>query len=392
MLAVTKSVHTALGRCDAWQLRLDKFSFKRSGDATAKTESLKTESLKDVLACYKERSIGHLGHACRSRHRFIEVLKCQHGTRFASVELYADSRLLLHLGRASVLENVGLCADRTTGLPLIPGTALKGVLSTWACWEANQKADGSFNEGAAFVQHRKQFSKDVARRMFGDDSQAGSEHAGDVVFVGGFPATPPNLGLDIVNPHHEPDGRAKTNLTPNVFLCVEPGNTKWHFVFYVRPGAQDAAKLLQAASDWLTEALTQLGIGAKTAAGYGRFRKPNETDKAAQAKEVEKAKANEDAAAEQAKVAAEKAKQQAAAQSSLISDYPNPATFRNKVIGNLNPGQLDRLQSEISVLQKPDNTPQCQELKRLLASKDYKDIRKRLRDKPWFPKEWLPPQ
>jgi hypothetical protein len=31
-------------------------------------------------------------------------------------------------------------------------------------------------------------------------------------------------------------------------------------------------------------------------------------------------------------------------------------------------------------------------LKKLLASRDYKDIRKRLRDKEWFPKDWLPPQ
>jgi hypothetical protein len=62
------------------------------------------------------------------------------------------------------------------------------------------------------------------------------------------------------------------------------------------------------------------------------------------------------------------------------------------VIAKLNPGQLDQLQAEISMLQKPENTSQCDELKKSLASKDHKDIRKRLRDKPWFPKEWLPPQ
>jgi CRISPR type III-B/RAMP module RAMP protein Cmr6 len=42
-----------------------------------------------------------------------------------------SNRLLLHLGRASVLENVGIYCERTTGLPLIPGTAVKGVLSTF---------------------------------------------------------------------------------------------------------------------------------------------------------------------------------------------------------------------------------------------------------------------
>ncbi len=385
MLAVTKPVQVALRNgCDAWQLLLDKMSFKRDGEADAKTKSLKA-----VQDCYAKRAVGQLVLACQSRQRFLDTLRQQHGSRFAVVELFANSRLLLHLGRASVLENVGICADRTTGLPVVPGTALKGVLSTWACWEANQRTDGMFNEGAEFVQQRQQFPTDLARRVFGDDAKEGSEISGDVVFVGGFPTTPPRLGLDIVNPHHEADGRDRANLTPNVFLCLEP-DTKWHFAVYVRPGAADAVRLLKATTDWLTEALTQLGIGAKTAAGYGRFRKPSPADHAAQEMEVLKVKAAAAAVAELAKVTSEKAKQDAAAQAMLSIDYPNPATFRNRVVDKLNPGQLDRLQPEILVLQKPANDQERQKLISLLASRDYKDIRKRLRDKPWFPVEWLP--
>src|SRR2546425_972388 len=73
------------------------------------------------------------------------------------------------------------------------------------CWEANQKPDESFNEGAAFIQQRKDFDS-LAQDVFGDDSKEGSEHSGQVIFVGGFPVDPPNLGLDIVNPHHEANG------------------------------------------------------------------------------------------------------------------------------------------------------------------------------------------
>jgi CRISPR-associated protein Cmr6 len=385
MLAVTKAVDSALKKsCDAWHLRLDKLSFERSVDASAKTATLKA-----VQACYKERSIGHLAHVCSSRLRLLDGLRHQHGARFAIVSLFAESRLLLHLGRASVLENVGLYADRTTGLPLIPGTAFKGIVSTWACWEANQKSDGSFAEGAAFLQQRKRFPGDLARRIFGDDSKEGSEHAGDVVFVGGYPASPPNLGLDIVNPHYEPNGRDKTNLSPNAFLCVEPG-TLWHFAFYVRPGAPDAVKVLQTTADWLTQALTQLGIGAKTSAGYGRFRQPNEADRAAQKKREEETSAAQTTAVEQAKVAAEKARQQAAAQAAMNSDYPNDATFKNRVLDVLNPSQLQCLEHEVALLQKPENEPRREQLKKLLAAKEYRDIRKRLREKDWFPKEWLP--
>jgi len=196
-----------------------------------------------------------------------------------------------------------------------------------------------------------------------------------MVFVGGFPDAPPKLVLDIVNPHHEQDGRDKINLSPNTFLCIEPG-TIWHFVFYVRPGATDADEILEAATNWLTDALTQLGIGAKTASGYGRFRKPSQADLTALAKEAKDLEAA--------------AKQQDKAQEMLKKDYANEKTFRSCVTNNLNPGQLKQLQQQIALLQKPANAEWCNKLKQLLASKEYKDIRNRLRDESWFPKEWLP--
>ena len=357
-------------------MRLDKFSFQREGDAAAKTDSLK-----QVCECYTERSTPHLIGVCRSRQRLLAALKRQHESRFAMVELILESKLLLHLGRANVLENVGIYANRTTGLPLIPGTALKGMLSTWACWEANQQPDGSFNQGNAFVQERKAFAG-LAQRVFGDDSTDGSRCSGDVIFVGGFPFTPPKLGLDIVNPHHETNGDVKKNLTPNAFLCVEPG-TKWHFAYFVRPGVEDTAKLLKATSNWLTQALTQLGIGAKTAAGYGRFRPLSQRDLAAQEQEADKTRAVEAVAAAQAKVAEQVAKQQAAAQTALKSDYPNEATYKNAVLHLADaPGQWGSLQREIEKLKKPENAAWLARFKKDTANRPYR----KLRGQPWYPK------
>jgi CRISPR type III-B/RAMP module RAMP protein Cmr6 len=326
---------------------------------------------------------------------WLDALKRQHGDRFGEVTLVLESRLLLHLGRANVLENVGLYCDRTTGLPLIPGTALKGILSTWACWAEHFNAsDKSFREFTQDSTRRRNFANAeaaLARRILGDDSPTGSEHAGDIIFVGGFPTTPPTLGLDIVNPHHRSDGSVESRLTPNAFLCLEPG-ALWRFAFFVRPGAPEAAALLDRTTTWLVDALTQTGIGAKTAAGYGRFRQPNAQDVAAQEKQAAEARAAEAAAAEAARLAAEKAKQHAAAQAAMASDYPQEATFKNRVLAKLNPGQLEQLRSEVAPLQQPANAPWLAKLKQTLASKDYKDIRRRLRDKDWFPKDWLPPQ
>jgi len=342
-------------------------------------------------------SDGRLGEHCRRNLTWLDRLQRQLAEeRFGIVELVAESRLLLHLGRANVLENVGLSAERTTGLPIIPGTALKGVVSTWACWAEHFKpADGSFREFSKDSTQRRNFTAaeaKLAQHILGDDTATGSEHAGEVIFVGGFPVRPPSLGLDIVNPHHESqDGRDKTKLTPNAFLCVEPG-TLWRFAFYVRPGARDATALLTQTKTWIEEALIQIGIGAKTAAGYGRFRKPIDTDRAEEEQHEARAAAAKVAAAKKAEANAEKVRQQAAAQAALKSDYSNDATFKNRVLHKLEPGQLEQLRPEIVLLQKPENESRRSELKKMLASRDYREIRKRLREKDWFPKDWLPPQ
>lgn len=382
MLAVTPPVAAALTkRCDSWHLRLDKMSFERGGNPEAKTRALQ-----DVARTYASQA-GSLEVVAKARLHWLKALQLQLGDRFRTVALTLESRLLLHLGRANVLENVGLYAERTTGLPIIPGTALKGVVSTWACWEANQKSDGSFNEGAAFLSQRR----DLARRILGDDDPGGSAHAGDIIFLGGFPTTPPKLGLDIVNPHHRSDGSVETRLTPSAFLCVEPG-TLWRVAFFVRPGVLDAAALVTQTQAWIEEALTQSGIGAKTAAGYGRFRRPTEADVAARKQQEAQAAAAQATAARQAEAEAAKAKQHAAAHAVLQSDYSNDLSFKNRVLDKLNPGQLDQLRLEVELLKKPGNASRREQLQAALASKDGKDIRKRLRGKDWFPQDWLPAQ
>lgn len=331
------------------------------------------------------------------------------------VTLAADSRLLLHLGRASVLENVGLYADRATGLPMIPGTALKGIVSTWACWEVNQNLNGSFREAHSFNTLRREFPCELALQILGDDSPGCSNRAGDVIFVGGFPCSPPALGLDIVNPHCEADGSMKTRLTPNPFLCIEPGaesipepsgrqpdpqmgdsapspGTLWRFAFCVRFGAANATELIATTARWIEEALTQLGLGAKTASGYGRFRRPTSADLTAETARGEKGRTAAAAAAAEAKAAAEKAALRAASQSALQTDYPNEPTFKRVVLDALNPAELHRLETEVPKLQKPQNEALRRRLVSVLAAKAYKDVRKRLREKSWFPKDWLPPQ
>ncbi|MCI0536091.1 MAG: type III-B CRISPR module RAMP protein Cmr6 [Verrucomicrobiales bacterium] len=333
------------------------------------------------------RSSELLAEDCRRKQAWLGRIEAQVGqARFRRVALVNESALLLHLGRPSALENVGLFCDRSTGLLIIPGTAAKGVLSAWACWAANESK--LYAENLQLDETRR----DLARRILGDNSgQKGQATSGEVIVLGGFPTAPPVVGLDIVNPHHDAQGRNKEKLTPNAFLSVEPG-TIWQFCFMVRAGLSEPKRLLDQTETWLREALTQVGIGAKTAAGYGRFREPSLADLAREEQQRNDAAAAALKTADEAKKQADRTTQQKKVQAAMKSDYPTNAHYKNRVLDKLNPGAVNQLETEVAVLRKEENKARLEELKKLLSSKDYKDVRKRLREKSWFPQGWLPPQ
>ncbi len=374
-LAAQPAIPPQLPQCSSWSLQLDKFSFRRNGGAEAKTEALKS-----VIKTY-QRSKAQLEKAAQNRQAWLKRLATQHGPRLRMVRLYSTSPLILHLGRANVLENVGLYSERTTGLPHIPGTAVKGVLSTWACWEANQNDDGSFPVVESWMVQRSEFPMEHARRIFGSDEETGSESAGEVSFLGAWPAAVPSLALDIVNPHHEEkmvrgtlERKDKERLTPSVFLSLESGPA-WDFVFLARPNVSDAVDLLNVTETWLRESLSQVGLGAKTAAGYGRFSDKPSSFTAASTKAVSAA----DVAL------------QAQGAAILASDY-NEVIFKNTVLGKLTPNLLEQLKNEIPKLQKPENAAWLEKLKQQFIGKEARDLRKRLKEKAWFPQDWLPTQ
>src|SRR5437588_390871 len=116
----TKDVLAAMQarkKCDSWTLRLDKLSFPEQT-----TGSWKKPALDDAVREFKPLP---------DSVQWLEFLKTQNGDRYSELRMVNTSRLAVALGRASVLENVGLAANRITGLPLIPGSAVKGLVSTW---------------------------------------------------------------------------------------------------------------------------------------------------------------------------------------------------------------------------------------------------------------------
>jgi CRISPR type III-B/RAMP module RAMP protein Cmr6 len=270
---------TAAQNAKSWHLALDKFPFNLARKETPslakpdernKEQSVKAVRLEEIRKLYTSAK-HELQQAVEHRQRFLAQLARQKGPRFHRVPLVNFARLLLHLGRSSVLENVGIYCDRTTGLPVIPGTAVKGVVSTWACWEGNLSRD-------AFSTQRSALGANLVAVLGANPTQdvGASDSAGGVVFLGAFPQTLPGLELDIVTPHPQ-EGRGR--ITPSPFLAIKP-NTHWDFALLAAPrvSLETAPDVLKTAACWLTECLTQIGLGAKTASGYGGFRELTDTE------------------------------------------------------------------------------------------------------------------
>ncbi len=107
------------------------------------------------------------------------------------------------------------------------------------------------------------------RQIFGSQ-----ECRGEVCFYDAFPQVQGQLfELDIINVHYQqyysdPEHNPPADYyspVPNYFLTVAPGVT-----FQLLLTSQDK-ELLEIAGQWLTRALGEFGLGAKTALGYGEM-------------------------------------------------------------------------------------------------------------------------
>jgi CRISPR-associated protein Cmr6 len=173
-----------------------------------------------------------------------------------------ESRLVTGLGGGGPLE-VGFRFDRL-GLPILPGSGVKGIARAYA----------------ELVEKRDETDPDFLA-VFGRAPKVGETQevaqAGELVFFDAIPVEGLRLEIDVMTPH-SPDyyqGKAPPtpwqNPVPITFLTVAPGTT---FVFAVglRLGVSDPGRRLRAlAEGWLRGGLAELGFGAKTTSGYGRF-------------------------------------------------------------------------------------------------------------------------
>ena len=243
--------------------------------------------------------------ACRAAQASQEKLLSAIGwMKECSFSAVTAERLIIGLGTDHVAET-GLLLHHVYGLPYIPGSALKGITRAWAIaeWICNpcndfndlsrfdrlmeaqqigpllQKkwADLQPEEQGALIQASKLKKDDpglkgnqiedalprlvMARAIFGNPDQEGR-----VIFMDAFP-TEGRIARDIMTPHHNSHAWPSDTALPTIlpFAVISTGAP---FVF--RLASTDNGQLVMA-KEWVINALTNMGVGAKTSVGFGRF-------------------------------------------------------------------------------------------------------------------------
>jgi CRISPR type III-B/RAMP module RAMP protein Cmr6 len=192
-----------------------------------------------------------------------------------------------------VLENAGLCIHPHFNAPYIPGSAIKGCArhAAWQAWNEAEEGDAKIAAAKEVAEifgfptgdSKPKKEEDVdPNRVYLDEYlkdkceyKEGDSHSGKVAFLAAVPETTAKLVVDIVNCHHKdyyagketkPYATDDETPIPNFFPAVDAGVS---FKFTIVPiGVHN---LTERALHWLKIGLSQNGIGAKTAAGYGWF-------------------------------------------------------------------------------------------------------------------------
>lgn len=249
-----------------------------------------------------------------NQQRWGEMIRNSDGMAFT---LTTIERLVAGLGASHVLET-GLTLDRNTGLPYLPGSTVKGLARAWGLVEIasqlgisldevvidgkdekkpllNVLAETIISEPAETLfqslQTLRPISKDAEayvqwfRFIFGWQGEAGAVCFLDAIYAD---EQAPRYAADVMTPHYvnyytENGGKPPAeddNPNPVSFIAVDRGHT---FAFGLIPrrsafvpfdGEDRKAKIataLDVAADWLVRGLSQMGVGSKTAAGYGFF-------------------------------------------------------------------------------------------------------------------------
>lgn len=183
-----------------------------------------------------------------------------------SIRAVLAARLITGIGETSPTE-VGMLFDRNSGLPYISAASIKGAVRY--AYSVNYARNHAEN-GTTLDQN----NVDGLVGLFGSMDTKESSRGG-VVFMDAYPREIPEIVTDIMNPHFGGYYEGKNppwetdSPTPIKFLAVEKGCIFCFQCFFTN---LDQIRYRGALFAAFETALSEMGLGAKTACGYGRFK------------------------------------------------------------------------------------------------------------------------
>ncbi|WP_237152168.1 type III-B CRISPR module RAMP protein Cmr6 [Oryzibacter oryziterrae] len=196
-----------------------------------------------------------------------------------SFTMELSSRLITGTGIPHPIEN-GLLFHPTLGCPYIPGSSVKGMVQSFA---------DEWLRGDAYTEVPSELGE-VMTRIFGQPERLAGSQAhksgitalGSVAFLDAIPITRPKIVADVMTPHvgkYLTGGATypKEDVAPIplYFPVVEKGcRLRFTLVPTVAAGLKNEEEVssdILLAGGWLVAGLRDIGIGAKTKSGYGRF-------------------------------------------------------------------------------------------------------------------------
>lgn len=221
-------------------------------------------------------------------------------SRSKKLKFIPEWRMIVGLGNESVYE-VSMTLHYIYGFPYIPASAIKGVTRNWVIvnkFGKNEKGEIDLKRAEMRALQNKSFcdifgcpEKDSYQDENGKtvkyESAYKESRKGNIVFFDAFPINPPKIEVDIMNPHYGDYYSGKTPpadyLFPNPIPFLTVIDTSFQFYIAISENLPKDAfsdqkynsdddkkqKILDDVSQYLKNALTQHGIGAKTAVGYG---------------------------------------------------------------------------------------------------------------------------
>jgi|GEM_PF-1911481 len=254
ILCKNKSV---INNMENMNLKLNKFAYYKEKFMIMKKDKRKVEY--EISVEFKNKQL--MNTIIKRQRELIEYMNY-----FKCIKYKPDNRAIIGLGIPSVYE-VSMNLHHIYGVPHIPASSIKGITRTWVLRRYFSEKENIKGENYEWFY-----------KIFGNN-----EKRAEVIFFDAFPKYGVKAITDVINPHFSeyysgtntaPLDTETTN--PVFFLALKDASfdiyigSKQKEEFNLKiPGFNERKTLLEATEFFIKKALDEIGLGAKTAIGYG---------------------------------------------------------------------------------------------------------------------------